>query len=197
MTMKTVLNELTGDKIVSTLIRVMTDYFPDFAEVYGRYNNTMALLQEELGEEPVLAEITAIGRQTASDLIFSGILGLKANFDNFIDPIKRNFLDVDAEVYLRETTAHGLPEYAKAQEMRDRFYRQLSAEQQRMYENVTEYVSYLQTVGPKLAHYWGYLLGNELLYRIVPGYHSDMVLTRQYSSMITQLFGKCISADIE
>lgn len=194
--MKTVLNQLTGDEIVSALIRVMTDHFPDFAKIHGRYEEAMAMLQEELGEEPVLEETDAIGRQISSDLVFSGLLGVKANLDNFVDPLRGNFLNADAEIYLREATAHRLPKYEEAQKMRKRFYKSLSARQQEIYEDVTAYVSYLETVGPKLAHYCGYILGNELLYLSVPGYHPDPVLTIRYASMIRQYFGKVIPLDI-
>lgn len=195
MTMKTVLDQLTGRDIVEALIRVMEVNFEDFAEVRDRCHSALRTLQAELGEESIMEEMAAIERQTASDLVFSGFLGLKANLDYFIDPVGRNFMDVDPEIYLRENTARRLPEYEKAQEMRKRFYESLSPRQREVYADVTEYVSYLETVGPKLAHYWGFLAGNELLYRIVPGYHSDGALTARYCAMMTQLFGRSINAD--
>ena len=39
------------------------------------------------------------------------------------------------------------------------------------FEDIVVYI-YLETVVPKLAHYYGYLLGNELLPCIIPGYHT-------------------------
>lgn len=191
LTTQTILNQLTGSHIVEALVKVMVEKFEDFSADRQQYIAAMDMLRKELGDAAT-DEMNAIERQSASDLLFSGLLGLKANLDNFIDPVARSFLDVDPEVYLREETAHRLPEYERAQEVRNRFYASLSPLQQRTYENVITYTSHLETVGPKLAHYYGYLLGNELLPRVVPGYHSDMVQTSQYTAMLTKYFGKSI-----
>lgn len=193
MTMQTVLELLTGDAIVDSLASVMAENFEDFADVQSRYQKAIHALQKALGSDTtpsVQEEMAAIRRQTASDLFFSGSLGLKANLDHFIDPIAKNFLDVDHETYLREATAHRLPEYVRAQQVRDRFYALLSPEQQELYEDVVDYVSYLETVGPKLAHYCGYILGNTLLYQLVPGYHPDPVLTERYRTTFENYWGK-------
>ena len=196
VTMQTVLDQLTGKGIVDALIAVMSGNFPDFAEDRKRYLDTMCVLQTELGDDAsptVQDEMNAIEQQTSSNLIFSGFLGIKANLDNFIDPIARNFLAVDSEIYLREDAAHRLPEYRQAEQVHDRFYALLSNEQKEQYAQVTKYISHLETVGPKLAHYYGYLLGNEILYRVIPGYHSDDALTIRYRMMLQEYFGSQIS----
>lgn len=188
LTMQTILEQLTGRHIVEAFVQQMAEKSEGFAADRQRYIDAMDVLQKELGDA-VLEERDAIERQLASDLLFSGFLGLKANLNNFIDPIARNFLDVDFDVYLREETAHRLPEYERAEKSRDRFYSLLSPVQQKIYEDVLTYTSYLETVGPKLAHYYGYLLGNELLPRIVPGYHKDSILTARYTTMLENYFG--------
>ena len=190
ITMQTILKQLTGEESYDALIHFMTEEFEDFAAARKQYEHIMDILQTELGENAVTAANNAIQRQTVSNLLFSMALGLKANLDNFIDPLTRNFLDVDAEIYLREETAHRLPEYGCAQSILDQFCSTLSPEQKELYEDVTAYVSYLEATGPKLAHYYGYLLGNELLPYIIPGYHADMALTRQYRIMLSNYFGK-------
>lgn len=191
LTTQTILEQLTGSRIVEALITVMEKKFEDFAVDRQRYIAAMDMLRKELGDAAE-DEMNAIERQSASDLLFSGLLGIKANLDNFINPIARNFLDVDSEVYLREETAHRLPEYESAQEVRCRFYALLSPAQRKTYEDVTTYTSHLETVGPKLAHYYGYLLGNELLPRVVPGYHADAVQTNRYTAKLKEYFGKSL-----
>ena len=187
------LEQLTGDSIAEALIREMEESIEDFAQARKQYIETMAALQKEMGEGGELTvsdEMNAISQQVASSFVFSGFLGLKANLDNFIDPVSRGFLEVDPETYLREETAHRLPAYTQAQQLRDRFYAQLTEEQQGLYESVIDYVSYLETVGPKLAHYYGYILGNDLLPRLIPGYHLDMAQTAQYRMLLQQYMGK-------
>ena len=187
--MKTILENLTEHHIVETFVQWMAKEDEAFAVDYQRYTDAIDTLRKELGNA-VTEDIDAIEQQCASDLLFSGFLGLKANLDNFIDPVARNFLDVDFEVYLREKTAHRLPEYERAQKIRDRFYSLLTPAQKEIYEDVITYTSHLETIGPKLAHYYGYLLGNELLPRIVPGYHTNDSLTLHYQIVLENYFGK-------
>ena len=187
--MLSALENLTEHRMVEAFVQWMAKECDDFAADHQRYMNATATLRQELGDA-VADEVDAIEKQCSSDLLFSGLLGLKANLDHFIDPVARNFLDVDFEVYLREETAHGLPAYEQAQKGRDRFYSLLTPAQKEIYEDVVAYTSHLETVGPKLAHYLGYILGNELLPRVVPGYHSDMVLTIKYNTMLEDYLGK-------
>ena len=192
---KTIFENLTEHHIVETFVQWMAKEDGDFAADYQRYIDAMNALRKELGDT-VTDDINAIEQQCASYLLFSGFLGLKANLDNFIDPVAKSFLDVDFEVYLREETAHRLPEYARAQKIRDHFYSQLSSAQKATYADVITYTSHLETVGPKFAHYFGYMLGNELLPRVVPGYHIDSVLTMRYTAMLENYFGKCFTGPI-
>lgn len=195
ITMQTAMDQLTGKGIVDALIAVMIESFEDFAQDRKQYLKTMYALEQELGKEVspcVQEDMDAIDRQTASDLLFSGLLGFKANLDHYIDPVARSFLDVDFEVFLREEVAHSLPEYKHAQQIRDRFYALLSPEQKDRYADAITYATHLETTGPKLAHYYGYLLGNEILPRVVPGYHVDTTQTEQYGRMLGQYLGKAL-----
>lgn len=190
ITMQTILNQLTGTEICDSLIHFMTEEFEDFAAARKQYEYTMESLQTELGEDAVTEAMDAVRQLTVSSILFSGALGIKANLDNFIDPLSRNFLDVEPEIYLRENTARSLPEYACARRVLNRFCASLTPGQQTLYEAVIAYISYLETAGPKLAHYCGYLLGNQLLPRIVPGYHTDAALTERYHMMLANYFGR-------
>ena len=51
-------------------------------------------------------------------------------------------------------------------------------------------LSYLENTVPKFAHYYGYLLGNKILYRIIPGYHADLGVTMRYNARLEEYFGK-------
>ena len=189
---KTVVDQMLGKNMVDQLVTVLSENVSDFSMSRAQYLETMGMLQAELGDaaDPsVQEEMYAIEKQTASQLLFSAYLGIKANLDNFIDPIAKNFLDVDYEVFLREKAARRLPEYESAKNTKDRFYAQLSPAQKKKYEAVIAYTSHLETAGPKLAHYYGYLLGNELLPRVIPGYYPDSVQTARYTAMIQAYLG--------
>lgn len=186
---KEVMGQLSGKGVVDAFIAALSESLEDFSQVQRQYAEAMEALQTALGDSlSVQEERDAIESQTASGLLFSAYLGLKANLDNFINPMGRCFLEVDSDVYLRENLACRLPEYERAQAARNRFYARLSPAQREIYEGVVAYTSYLETVGPKLAHHFGYMLGNELLPRVIPGYVADPVQTARYKTMIRGYF---------
>ena len=193
ITIPTILEQLMGKGIVDSAIQVMIENFEDFKNERIQYEGVMLVLQKNASIEGLPSaqdDMEAIEQQLASDLLFSGMLGFKANLDNYINPITRNFLAVDPETYLREDVAHRLPRYTTAQKVRDRFYDSLSQEHRKLYEFVITYVTHIETIGPKLAHYYGYLLGNHILPLVIPGYVPDMALTSQYRIMLEKYLGR-------
>ena len=183
---------LNYKEIVASLVEVMAENFEDFAEDLVRFNETISWFEKQLAQDtsPSVAEVVdSIDQRVGSMMVFSYFLGLKANWDHFINPIGRTFLDVDAEVYLREDIARRLPDYQKAQRVQEQFYATLSPAQQVRYEDITTYICHLESVGPKLAHYYGYILGNQLFPRIIPGYSVDVNLTSSYQHILENYLG--------
>lgn len=174
--------------MVKTLEKLMAEQLPDFAQAQRQYTDAMAVLEKELGTAAVKTEAEAIAGQMGAMLLFCGALGWKANLDHFLDPVSKNFLDADPGTYLREPMARSLPEYRKAAAIRARFSASLSPKQREIYEDVADYVAYLETAGPKLTHYYGYMLGNEFLPRIVPGYYPDTAQTLAYRASLRNYF---------
>lgn len=187
--MHTIPDLLTGNKITEALLLWISETCEDFSGVQTQYQQATHTLQKTLGKEQLSQVTDAITKQASSTFLFSAALGLKANLDNFIDPLTRNFLDADTEVYLRENTARHLPQYEQSQDILDQFYATLTSEQKQVYESITTYRSYLETIVPKLSHYYGYSLGNLLLPRIIPGYHEDPLLNTRYRLMLKDYWG--------
>ena len=79
---KTILEHLTSHHIAQAFVQWMAEESEAFSADYQRYIDAIDTLREELGDA-VTDEINAIEQQCASDLLFSGFLGLKANLDNF------------------------------------------------------------------------------------------------------------------
>lgn len=182
-------------EIVASLVEVMAENFEDFAVDRIRFKETISRFETELEEStsPSVADlIDAIDRRIGSVVVFSCFLGLKANWDHFIDPIGRTFLDADAETYLRENMAKQLSDYQNAERVQEAFYATLSPVQRDRYEDITAYITHLETVGPKLAHFYGYLLGNQLFPHIIPGYSADVHLALRYRKMLENYLGVSI-----
>lgn len=62
-------------------------------------------------------------------------------------------------------------------------------EQQALAIQIEDYYSYLETIGFKLVHYWGFLWGNEFFPKVVPGYAADTVFTAKYTHMLEHDLG--------
>ena len=196
ISLNTFFEKISYQKIVAPLVDVMTTHFKEFAGARIRFNETVALLEYELeeGRTPSVSDaVDAIYQQIGSSILFSCYQGLKANLNHFIDPISRTFLDVDPDIYLREDVAGQITDYQNALRVQEKFYAALSPLQKDKYESITAYVSYLETLGPKLAHYYGYILGNQLFPHIIPGYIVDYPLTLRYRHMLEQYLGVSIN----
>lgn len=188
---QTLVEQLTGSEMVNAFVEQMLERVDGFPDEHNRYQSAISRLKEELGDT-MDDVVSAIHKRTAAVLFLAGFLGLKMNWDHFINPMAPNctWSQVDYNDYLREDFARSLPEYRLADALLSDFYHSLTAAQQKTYDAITEYENHLLTAGPKLAHYYGYLLGNTLLYHLIPGYHPDTVLTIQYNTMLTDYFGK-------
>ena len=51
---------------------------------------------------------------------------------------------------------------------------------------IIHYFSYLETVGFKLAHYFGFAFADRFLGHVVPGYAPDSATTTQYAMMLQE-----------
>lgn len=184
-----VLELLTGKEGAETLVEKLVAASEDFAEDHQQFEAAIDYFRATLSENasPSVDElIDAIHEQITLLLLFSGYLGFQANVDHFINPVARTFIEADPEVYLRERVAKAMPVYADAQAVIGKFYAQLSLEQKERYECVRVYISHLYTVVPKIAHYEGFLLGNELLRYVMPGYQLDTQLSVRYRLMLQE-----------
>jgi hypothetical protein len=56
-------------------------------------------------------------------------------------------------------------------------------------EPITEYYCHLEAAGYKLAHYWGFRYGDDLLAAVVPGYVPDLAVTVAYRRMVREYLG--------
>ena len=191
-TLENFVEQLTGPGIVDALVEHLLEHMEEFREDHQRYLDAISRLKAELGAPPVEEVVSAIYRRTASELWYAGGLGLKMNYDHFINPLTANctWQQADFNDCLQEYIAHSLPEYQRAETVLSNFCHSLTTRQQEIYCAIEAYMCHLETVGPKLAHYYGYLLANTLLCRTVPGYIPDMTLTIKYNTMLEAYLGK-------
>lgn len=195
-----IMESLIGKPIVDSLIQTLYNQSDDFPAIHQTFLDAIEKLHRVLGPEAkrdIQKYVTAIEQMCASNLYHSGVQGLKMNFDHFVNPMMPNctWQQVDFDDYLRPHIADSLPLYESAYRYKEKFEKQLPEDLQDVIDAVISYESALECSGMKLAHYYGYLMGNELLLHCIPGYHSDMVLDIQYTRMMEQYFGRRLSLD--
>ena len=180
------------ESMLFELIAFMERNSDGFAESRSNYNECLNMLRKELGDNATVSVDefdAALHDAICSDLVYSAYLGFKANLDYYENPLANNFLEVDPEIYLREGTAHRLPAYEKAYAKVDAFYAQLSPELKAATDAVTDYESHLETVGPKLAHYWAFKKANSFFPKVIPGYCASIPFTYAYEHMLAKYMG--------
>ena len=180
------------ENMIYELTSFMERNTDDFVESRKKYNDCLNMLRKELDDEAAISVDefdAALHDAVCALMIYSAYLGFKANLDYFENPVANNFLNVDPETYLREGTARMLPTYERAYAKVNAFYAQLAPELKAATDAVTDYESHLETVGPKMAHYWAFKKANCYYPHVIPGYDAPMPLTYAYEHMLAKYMG--------
>lgn len=194
------MNSLVGKPVVDAVVQTLYNQSDDFPKIYHAFLDALNKLHAKLGPDAkreIRKYVTAIEQMCASNLYYCGTQGLKMNYDHFVNPMAPNctWPQVDYDDYLRPHIAVSLPLYETAYRFKEKFEKALPDGLEEITDAVREYEVALECSGNKLAHYYGYLMGNELLTHCIPGYHPDTVLDIKYTRIIENCFGKRISLD--
>ena len=187
-TVKSLMTQLTDPYVVlQNVSETLRNIDPEFSKEEQQYFQAVDALKAAVGDSvsPSASEyIAAKERKLCAELIYVAWLGFQQNISCFQNPINTLFLKMDYEDFHRERSMHTLPGVEKSLVTINAFYealRTLPEEQQRLTEGITEYMSYMETVAYKLAHYFGFILADQFLYHVIPGYVNDSVTQMQYA----------------
>ena len=184
-----VLTILNAQEMLEKMVSFMEEKgFRDFGTCRKEYLEAVTQLRCQLGDEPVDKLLGAIDRRCEADMLFCGSLGYQANLNNFRDPVARTFLDVDFEDYLRVHVLEDMPQRDASEKEIEVFYQSLTDEQKELYEPISSYLVSLELDLTKLAHYYGFVFANEMLYYTEPGYHQNFCLSLRYQNFMKDWF---------
>lgn len=190
-TVTSVMYHLTDpEEIFENVCETLRKMDSNYAKEEQQYFDAVKKLQEAIGDSvlPRASEYIAAKKQKfCAELVYLVWLGFQQNLECFQNPVNTMFLKMDSEDFLRERRMHTLPEVEKALITVHAFEEQLwkiSDEVIYLTNGINEFLCYLETTAYKLAHYFGFILANQLLYYVIPGYTSDTVTTAQYEKMI-------------
>ena len=187
-TVKSTMTQLTDPEVVlQNVSETLRKIDPSFTEEERQYFRAVDALESAVGNSvsPSASEyISAVEQEVCAELIYVAWLGFQQNLECFQNPVNTMFLKMDYEDFHRERRMHTLPAVQDAHKTINAFHdamRSLPAAQQELTQGITSYISYLETTGYKLAHYFGFILADRFLSHVVPGYCSDTVTTMQYA----------------
>ena len=194
------MNGLLGKPVVDAMVKTLFNQSDSFPEVYQAYLDAIEKMRSVLGPDAkheIQKYITAVDQMCASNFYYRGMQGLKMNYDHFLNPMTPNctWKEVDYDDYLRPHMAESLPLYESAYRFKRKFETQLPEELKEAEEAVCSYETSMECAGNKLAHYYGYLVGNDLLRHCVPGYQPDVALDFTYARLLENYFGKPVRDD--
>lgn len=187
-TIETGLRQMTDAKsIMQDLLETLREVDPEFPEIESKFLKACADLERELGDKIALSAgeyLAAREEEFVMELIYIGWQGFQLNLDIFKNPVNALLLKGDFEDLNCERRLGTLDTAGKARQVQNDFYaalKEMPEGTQNLTDGVTEFYSYLETTGYKVAHYFGFRLADRFLPYVVPGYTGDPVNTLQYS----------------
>lgn len=160
---------------------------PQYADVETAFLTGIQALRNALpADHPISldAYLKEEEQDMAECLLYLFWKGVKQNYDCFVNPVNKMFLQMDYEDFHQESLMrHYLP--AKFDDLGTKFAHSLPAEMKDMTDPITSYYAYLQTAAYKLAHYYGFRFADTFLTRVVPSYYPDSSTTIIYGSMLS------------
>ena len=195
-TVKSLMNQFTSPGVVlQNVSNALRQIAPDFVKEERQYYESIGVLKDTLGAsmKPSVDEyIAAVEEELSAELVYVAWLGFQQNLDCFNNPINTMFLKMDYEDFHRERRMSTLPQVQHALSTINSFHeklRNLPDCNRELTKGITSYITYLETVGFKLAHYFGFIFADQFLERVIPGYRSDMVTTMQYERELEDYSG--------
>ena len=190
-TVKSILTQVTDSELVfQNVMETLRTVDPSFEDEHRQYLHSVDTLMNSLRTEDstkVMGYIAAKEKAFCSEMIYIAWLGFQQNIACFRNPINTEFLKLDYETIHRENSFQSLPNILSALSAINDFdcsLRSLPDDIQNIAMGITDFFSYLETVGFKLAHYFGFAFADRFLGHVVPGYAPDSATTTQYAMML-------------
>lgn len=188
ITAQDILSNLFSVSMIAELSNWLVEKDLDFPPVQAAYQDAAKILVGQLGKEAE-AFLSAQDQQIISDLRYCAYLGFQANLANFRCPGGNHFVAQGSDHFLREHIMYSLPGRASYDTIIAAFQARYGQSAELQLDAIQNYYIYLETVGPKFAHYWGYVFANHFLSLVEPGYVCDSAQTSIYTIELSREVG--------
>ena len=183
---------MIGKSVIVDLADLLRANDTDFAESEKNYYAAVEKLRAALPAEqtPTLdAYLSACETDVISVVAYAGYLGFRVNLENFHHPIGIDFVRLDTIDYLKGHLFGHFPINYRNSQVREAFYKSLPEGLQCLEDSIQDYFTHLECAGPKLAHYAGYIIANNILPWIEPGYREDYCQTLAFTAETEKYMG--------
>lgn len=154
ITAQDVLSNLFSVSMITELSNWLVEKDLDFPPVQAAYQDAARILVSQLGKEAE-AFLSAQYQQIISDLRYCAYLGFQANLANFRCPGGNHFVAQGSDHFLREHIMYSLPDRVSYDTIITAFQTKHGQSAEPQLDAIQNYYIYLETIGPKLAHYLG------------------------------------------
>ena len=168
----------TGKQLLQELKTTLAQVDPAYAEEQLAYDQAAAQLPDHTFAE-------ALETQFAAKLLYVTWQGFCWNLDCYRNPVNKLRLHTDYEELHGESHFPSLPKVRAAEEAIRTATLHFSPEQQELAQQMEDYYAYLETVGFKLGHLWGFQWGNAFFPKVIPGFTPDTAFAIKYARMVS------------
>lgn len=161
MKQKQILQEKSREEVLNDYITILEKTCKDFACIKSAYNKACIKLRKEF---KYMDEIIKFKKDMLiSKLEFSFEKGLHENIRHFLHHKECNFLDNNYDDSLNEKEMCDRFDCLQAYIEQQKLLEFLPIELMSSYEDIIEYEVFLDTYIPKMAHYYGFVMGDSEL----------------------------------
>ena len=183
---------MVGKSVITDLADLLRVNDEEFVESEKKYMAAVDMLRANLPEgfNPTLDEyLNACEADVISVVAYAGYLGFRVNLENFQHPIGIDFVRLDTIDYIKEHLFGHFPINYRNAQVHDSFYKSLPEAFQSLHDDIQSYFVHLECSGPKLAHYAGYIIANNILPWVEPGYREDYCQTLAFTAETEKYMG--------
>ncbi len=191
-TIRDIVSALTQQGMLDALTELLHTYDVDFRQEEENCKQAVENLRSVLPGSVlpgVDMYIAASQKMVIGNMLYAAYEGYRVNLENFHAPVTMQFTRMDCTDYIREHLIAQFPTSLEASRICDQFRGALPESCLELEEIVAGYYTALDVMGVKLAHYVGYMLSNEILPWVVPGYRADVHQTLEYQRELRGYLG--------
>lgn len=166
-----------GTSLIERLKNALASLDPSYDEESRAYSQARVQL-------PDSAFTDALENLLSAKLLYIAWQGACWNLECCRHPENKLRLQTDYEELHGENYFSALPQVQAMDKAACAAFRKLTPEQQESAMQVQDFYAYLETVGFKLVHYWGFQWGDAFFPKVVPGYVPDTRFTAKYAHML-------------